>query len=172
MLFGERFQDNGDHVTQQSHHGKVVLDKAKFNIQAHILIDVARGVVWPGTEDPTDLEDTPEDSHHHLLVKLPTLRQVCGTPKVVQFEDIGAALRRRGNDLRLLYLGASPREECAAETCHDAGPEPEDRTSRRVAVRDSRVIKQRAGICWDLAFVQRNRRCFRDGRDYFDLEVM
>src|SRR5258708_12170822 len=98
ILFAERFQDTGDHVTQQSHHGKVVLDKAKFNIQAHILIDVARGVVWLGTKDRTDLEDALEDSHHDLLVKLRTLRQVCGPPKVVQFEDIAPPLAPPSNN--------------------------------------------------------------------------
>ena len=50
------------------------------------------GLASLSAEDRADLEDALEDSHHDLLVELGALRQVCGSPKVVQFEDIGTAL--------------------------------------------------------------------------------
>src|SRR5215471_15381327 len=104
MERAERFQDASDHVTQEGHDRKVVLDKAELDIQAYIFVDVASGVMWFSTEDGTYLEDAFEDSHHNLFVELGTLRQVSISPKVVKFEDIGPALSRRGDNLWRLYF--------------------------------------------------------------------
>src|SRR6266487_3221190 len=105
----ERFQDTRNHVTQEGHHCKMVLDKAELNIQADIFVDVACRVMRLGAEDRANLEDALEDSHHDLLIELGTLCQVSISPKVVQFEDISPALGSRGDDLWRLYLGEIAR---------------------------------------------------------------
>ena len=58
-----------------------------------------------------NLEDTLKDAHHDLFVELGTLRQVCISSKVVQLENIGPALGRRGNDLWRLYLSKIARSQ-------------------------------------------------------------
>src|SRR6266567_2627589 len=104
ILFAKSFQDLSNHVTQERHDCKVVLNKSKLNIEADIFVDMASCVVWFCTEDWTHLEDTLKDSHHNLLIELGTLRQVCISPEVVKFEDIGPTFCCRCNDLWRLYL--------------------------------------------------------------------
>ena len=88
----------GDHVAQHRHHGEVVLDEAHLDVQADVLVEVARRVVRLGAEDRPDLEDALEDADHDLLVELRTLRQVRRAAKVVEREDVGAALGRRRDE--------------------------------------------------------------------------
>src|SRR5690348_17055674 len=77
IALGKGGQDTGDNVAQEGHDRKVVLDEAEFDIQADVLVDVARSVMRLGAEDRADLEDTLEDTDHDLLVELWALRQVC-----------------------------------------------------------------------------------------------
>src|SRR6266568_7991958 len=104
ILCAGSFKDMSNHVTQERHDCKVVLNKSKLNIEADIFIDMSCCVVWFRTEDWTHLEDTLKDSHHDLLIELGTLRQVCISPEVVKFEDIGSTFCCRCNDLWRLYL--------------------------------------------------------------------
>src|SRR5207244_3393088 len=98
VLFVECCQDTCYHITQQSHHRKVVLDEDELHIQADILVEVARGIMWLGAKDRTDLEDALKDTHHNLFIELWALCEVARSPEVVQLENVRAALRRRGND--------------------------------------------------------------------------
>src|SRR6266581_767555 len=87
-----------NHVTQERHDCKMVLNKSKLHIEADIFIDMSCCVVWFRTEDWTHLEDTLKDSHHDLLIELGTLRQVCISPEVVKIErkaDIAPAESRK-----------------------------------------------------------------------------
>ena len=95
-----------NHVTQERHDCKMVLNKSKLNIEADIFVDIASCVVWFCTEDWTHLEDTLKDPHHSLLVKLRTLRQERWPPKVVQLKDCGTAFGGSGV-WYLVGLGAS-----------------------------------------------------------------
>src|SRR5260370_22012868 len=95
IAIGKRSQYTGDNIAQEGHDRKVVLNEAEFDIQANILVDVASGVMRLGAADRADLEDTLEDTDHNLLVELWALRQVCRSPKVVEFEAVGAALATR-----------------------------------------------------------------------------
>src|SRR6266849_5606990 len=118
IALGKGGHDTGDHIAQEGHDRKVVLDEAEFNVQANILVDVASGVMRLGAEDRADLEDTLEDTDHDLLVELRALRQVCRSPKVVELEDVGTALGSRGDNLWRLYLGEATSGECRAEAFH------------------------------------------------------
>src|SRR5215467_11230783 len=100
--------------------GYVVLDEAEFDIQANILIDVTNGVVWLCAEDRADLKDALEDTDHDLLVELWALRQVCRSPKVVEFEHVGATLGSRSDNLWRLYLGEAARGKHRAKALHCA----------------------------------------------------
>src|SRR2546423_15716677 len=66
IVLAECLQDVRDHISQQSHYRGMVLDKAKFGVQADIFIDMARGVVRLGAVDPADLGDTVGDANHDL----------------------------------------------------------------------------------------------------------
>src|SRR6266699_3503926 len=89
-----------NHITQERHDCKVVLNKSKLNIEADIFVDMPCCIVWFCTEDWTHLEDTLKDSHHNLLIELGTLRQVCISVKsrLVKIErkaDIAPAESRK-----------------------------------------------------------------------------
>src|SRR5260370_6682889 len=154
IAIGKRSQYTGDNIAQEGHDRKVVLNEAEFDIQANILVDVASGVSRIGAEDRADLEDTLEDTDHNLLVELRALCQVCRSPKVVEFEDVGAALGSRGDNLWRLYLGEATSGKRGAEALHRACCQAQDGTPCQVAMIDRRVVKQRADICADLALVQ------------------
>src|SRR5260221_7029186 len=98
-------QNTSDYIAQEGHDGKMGLDEAEFDIQADVLVDVTSGVMWFSAENRADLEDTLKDTDHDLLVELWALSQVCRSPKVVELEDVGAALGSRGDNLWRLYLG-------------------------------------------------------------------
>ncbi len=93
-----------DDVAQQRHHCEMVLDEAELHVQADVFVEVARGVVRLGAKDRSNLEDALEDANHDLLVELRTLRQVGGPSKVVQREDVRAAL---GGRARLAWASGS-----------------------------------------------------------------
>ncbi len=171
-MFTEGSQNASDHVAQKGHDGKVVFDEAKLDIQADILVEVARGVMRLGAEDRANLEDALEDAYHDLLVKLRALRQVRRPPEVVEFEDGGSALGGGGDDLRRLYLGKTFGDECAAKTCHGASTESQDGASSRMAVRYGCVVEHCGDVCSDLAFVQGHRWHLGHRRDDLDAQVM
>src|SRR5215467_3108320 len=105
-----------DHITQESHDCKMVLNKAKLDIKADILVDMPCRIVWLCTENRTYLEDSFKNTHHYLLIELWTLRQVCISPEVVKFEDISSTFCCRCNNLRRLYFCKIPFSQNRAES--------------------------------------------------------
>src|SRR5207237_943783 len=94
----------------------MVLNKAKLGIQADIFVDVTCGVVRFRAKDRAHLEDTLKDTDHCLLVKLRALRQERWPSKVVQLENVRAALSSCRHDLWRLYLGKSALNQRTAHT--------------------------------------------------------
>ena len=75
-------------------------DISHFEVQPGILVEVPGGGVLFRPEYGTHLEDPLEYPNHGLLVELGGLGQVGFLAKVVQPEDVGAALRPGMDDLR------------------------------------------------------------------------
>ena len=69
----------------------VIVDESHLGIEACILVEMTGRVVWLGAEDGTDLKDSFEDPHHHLLVKLRTLGEIGALAEVIEGEGIGAS---------------------------------------------------------------------------------
>src|ERR1051326_8179953 len=150
-------ENASDDITQQGHNREVIFDETKLDIQADILVDVACCVVRLGSEERGNLENTLEDAHHDLLIELWTLCQVGGAPKVVQLEDVCTAFSGRGNDFGCLYLCKIAARECTAEAYHSTRGQPQDSSTCRMTVGDSRVIELSADTRRYLALVQRHR---------------
>ena len=74
MLCDERKRKR-QHGSFQLHQLGKVFDKPHFQVDARILVDVARGVVLFRTEHGRDLVDALQNADHRLLVELRTLRQ-------------------------------------------------------------------------------------------------
>src|SRR5215472_10700825 len=104
IFLAECFKDMSNHVAQERHDCKVVLNKSKLHIEADIFVDMSCCVVWLCAEYRTDLEDTLKDPYHDLFIELGTLCQVCIPSKVVKLEDIGPTFGCRCYDLWCLYL--------------------------------------------------------------------
>src|SRR5712692_7969556 len=170
--FSEMRNDACNHFAQQSHHCKVVLDKAELGVQADVFVDVARGVVRLGAKDRADLEDALEDAHHDLLVELRALRQERGSPEVVHFEGTGSAFGSGNDDFGCLYLREIARRQRGAKTGHYARAEPQHSAPLWIAVGDNGVIEQRGEVGGDLALVQRYGQYLRHGCNHFDAQVM
>ena len=77
----------------------MILDEAKFHVQAHVLIDMARRVVRLSPENGADFKDAGKHAHHDLLVELWALRQKCVAAKIFQLKHVRPALRGRGYQL-------------------------------------------------------------------------
>ena len=168
----QRIDDPRDHVARRRHHREVVLDEAELDVKTDVLVDVTGGVVRFCPEHRPDLEDPLEDTYHDLFVELGTLRQVGGTAKVVDLEDVGATLGGRGDDLGRLDLGEATRVERGAEAGHHAGRQPEHGSPRRMAIRHHRVVQQRRQRRLDLLLVNGDRRWLAHRRHHRDGQVM
>ena len=69
-----------------------VLNIAHLKVHACIFIQMPGSIMFLSPEHRPHLKDPLIDSHHHLLVKLGTLGQICLPAKIVQREDIGPSL--------------------------------------------------------------------------------
>src|SRR2546423_1774814 len=154
IVLAECLQDVRDHISQQSHYREMVLDKAKFGVQADIFIDMARGVVRLGAEDRADLEDALEDTNHDLLVELWTLCQVGGPSKVVQLKDVSSTLGCSGYNLRCLNLRKAACGQRGAEAGHGTCAEPQDGTPGGMAIGHSGMVEQGRDVRREFRFVQ------------------
>src|SRR5688572_22592798 len=88
-----------DRGLEQRHHIPVVANETDLRVERHVLVQVARGVVWLRAEYRAHLENALEDPDEHLLVELGALREVCRLTEVVEAETVRAALGRGGDDL-------------------------------------------------------------------------
>src|SRR5579883_1097988 len=136
----------------------MVFDKAKFRVQADVLVQVPRRIVWLGPEHGSDLKNALKNANHDLLIKLRALSQVGRSVKVVQFEHVRPALGGRCDDLGSLDLGKATGRERAAKTSHCPAGEAQNGPPRRVAVGDNGMIEQCTEASRDLALLERNRR--------------
>src|SRR5688500_16997172 len=89
-----------DRRLEQRHHITVVVDETHLRVERHVLVQVARSVVWLRAEYRAHLENALEDPDEHLLVELRTLREVRRLTEVIEAETVRAALGRGGDDLR------------------------------------------------------------------------
>ena len=83
---------SAEHAGFHRHHVLKAVDISHFKIQGSIFIQMPLGVVLLRPEYGGRLKHPVKNAHHHLLIKLRTLRQDCGMMKIVQFENICAAL--------------------------------------------------------------------------------
>src|SRR5437660_3272769 len=150
----------------------MVFDKAKFRVQANILVQMPGRIVRLSSEYGADLEDALKDANHDLFIELRALSEVSWSAKAVQLEHVRPALSGRGDDLRGLDLGKAARQQRTTKARHCPVSETQNGPSRRMAVGNNGVIKQRAEASRDLALVERDRRHLTNGRDDFDLQLM
>src|SRR5579884_676790 len=172
VLFGQRCQNTCHHIAQQGHHCKVVLDETELDVQADVLVEMARGVMWLGTEDGTDLEDALKDAHENLFIELRTLCEVGGSSEVVQLKDVRPALGRGGNDLGRLYFGKAPRQQGATKSRYRSCPKPQNSASCRMAVCHNCMIQQRCNVRRNLPFVERYGGCLCNRCNHLHVQIV
>lgn len=108
----DRFHHPGDGLAHNRHHLEVVADNAEFGVERRVLGQMAGGVVRLRRRR-TRLVDALGDADHRLLLELRALRKKCAPTEVVEREDVGSALRRRGDHLRL-EISVNPIRSSAA----------------------------------------------------------
>src|SRR5437764_1199442 len=150
----------------------MVLNKAKLGIQADIFVDVTCSVVRLRAKGRANLEDTLKDTHHSLLVKLRALRQERWPSKVVQLENVRAALSSCRHDLWRLDLGKSALNQCTAKTSHHPGSQPQHGSSCRVTIRHNGMVEQSSNARRNFSLVGRHRRHLRHRRDHLDARLV
>jgi hypothetical protein len=124
----------------------VVVDEAELHVETDVLVDVADGVVRLGAEDRADLVDAFKDADHDLLVELWALGQEGGAAEVVELEDVGPALRGRGDDLGRLHFGEVAGVHVARKPAIAAAARR--KTARRVGWRFTRRRDRAASAGW------------------------
>src|SRR3989344_59418 len=100
---GDGFQD----FFQLDHHVFESVNEPHLRIQRYIFVNVPCRKVRLGAKHRTDLKYALKSADTRLFVELRTLRKICRSVKIVYFEKICAAFRRRSENLRGLDLPKS-----------------------------------------------------------------
>ena len=125
------------------------------------------GIVLFRTEHRRGLKDPVEHAHHHLLVKLRALRQICLFAEIRQGEDISSALGSRCYELRCVDFGEVLSIQKFAERLADLCLDLENRALFFVAQRNWAIVQQVLNRSVDPLLVDDNRRYFfRLGEDF------
>ena len=143
---------------QHAHDREMVVDEAKLGVQAHVFVDMARGVVRLGAEHRAHLVHALEHADHDLLVELRRLRQVGLLAEVVHAEDVGPALARRRQQFGRLDLGEALAVQVFAVGRHDGRLHAEQRAPRRVPQPHGGVVQERVEPGLDHRLVDRERQ--------------
>ena len=93
VAFGDRREDRLEDALLQIHQVVLAVDEGHLHVERHVLVQVARGVVFFGPVSVTDLEHPLQAGRdHRLLVELRRLRQKHLAFEVAHGEQAGAAL--------------------------------------------------------------------------------
>src|SRR5260221_9175371 len=119
MLF-QVVKNTANYLSQQRHHIEVIVDKAKLNIKADVLVNMTSCRVRFCAENRTNFKNTFKNANHYLLIKLRTLRQISSATKVFNRKYIRSAFGRCANQFRRLNFGKVAVAQCFAEASHHA----------------------------------------------------
>ena len=97
---GDESDGLGEHSRFQPHEVVKTVDKAQFDVDAGVFVEVSGGVVLFGAEDRADLKNAFKNADQHLLVELRALRETGSAAEIVEPKQVGAALGAGGDELR------------------------------------------------------------------------
>ena len=117
--------DPSQHAGLHCHHILKAVDISHFKVQRGILVQMPFGVVLFRPENRGRFKHPVKHAHHHLLVKLRALRQHGGPVKIVQPENVRAALRSPGSDLGRMDLGKALFSQILPKAPHHSLLDPE-----------------------------------------------
>ena len=126
------------------------------------------GIVLFRTEHRRGLKYPVEHAHHHLLVELRALLQHCRSVKILQPEQIRAALGAFRSDLRCMNLRKPFTVQKITESSDHALLDAELRPLSDVAQRNRTVIQIRLQRRWQFPLGNRKRKLFRRFRQHAD----
>ena len=117
----ELFEHEGNELSVEFEHFKVVFLNRHFQVEADELAHVTMSERVFGSENGTDFEDTLEVRHDtHLLVELGRLGQACGLVEIFETENVRSSLRRSSQELRSVNFNKAVLEDELSENFADS----------------------------------------------------
>ena len=114
--------------TYDIHNFMIVLLEGHLDIQSSVFSKMPVGIAVLGAEDRPDFVYSLEvGSDTHLLRKLGTLREKCGTAKILDGEDTGSRFSGATLELGRVYFNKSEGVEVASEDIADTRVDAKDR---------------------------------------------
>ena len=144
------------------------VDKAHLKIHRRVFVQVALRVVLLRAEHRTDFKHALVNRHHRLLVKLRALRQIRAAAEVFHAEQVCAALRVLGDDLRGMDFRKALFLQRLAETADNALLNLEHRALAEVAQRHKAQRQIRVERQVHLVFADRHGHGLRRAGEYPD----